>query len=1526
MKILLLGNKSIHELKLPSRVEGSFFFPEPITNENLFIVEALNNKWVIFSSSDAIIKDMNNNIIKKDIIGDNDYYYIENENRKNIIYCQKSYDSTFKMYKVNGECELSFGQNANCKIIYNGNPYIKDIHFNLIFKNSKWVLKATQNSYIYVNEKLIMNEELYLKNGDYIYVFGLKIVVANGFLFINNPNKNLKINTDVLTSVIINEKDVPYEEVKEIDYYKNEDYYFNTPRIRRFVETYNLSIANPPNPVKEEDMPAILKIGPMITMGMISVLMLVNTLINVISGTTTFAKSWTRILTSCLMLVTSLLWPNLTKNYQKKKKEKQEKERKEKYLLYLEDKRQEIIKETVNQTNILRENLLLLKDCYETITNKRRTLWEKKISQKDFLTVRVGTGDIAIDMEINFSEDDFVIEKDILKETATKMVDEAKMIHNVPIGYSFFRKQAVAIMGKENVGKSFINNILLQLLAYHSYDELKIVIFTNEENRTFWDVYKNLPHMFSNDKSIRFYSYTSEDDKYLSNYLEQEFLDRVNKSKDVSIKENESKDEDTNQKETYIPYYLIITDDYLKIRKLGICENVFNEKQNYGFSFILLDSRLSRLPSSCTNFIMLDKPLSSILRNDGENYYQQVFYDEIDDSFDMVNCITAIANIPIEFEQDLRYLPTTLGFLEMYNVGKIEQLNVLNRWKLNDPTQSLRAIIGIDDQANHIYLDLHEKYHGPHGLIAGTTGSGKSEFIITYILSMAINYSPNEVSFILIDYKGGGLAGAFENKKNNIRLPHLAGTITNLDKNELNRTLVSIQSELKRRQSVFNEARDFLGESTIDIYKYQKFFREGRLKDPMPHLFIICDEFAELKSQQPGFMDNLISAARIGRSLGVHLILATQKPSGVVNDQIWSNTKFRVCLKVADKGDSNEIIKCPDAAELKNAGRFFLQVGVNEIFVLGQSGWCGIQYEASDVIKKDYDRSISFINDLGMVLKNLSDENLTKKKKSLQNGDELGNILKYITELANRENIKADNLWLDSMPGNMYLQDVIEKYSFTSNEVVAIIGEYDDPASQYQNILTVNLNKDANTLVYSLSATSREMFLRAIIYSSASLYSSEDINFYILDFGSETFQVFNKLPHVGDVVFSTETDKIEKLIDMLLLEIEKRKKLFLDYNGDYNLYNSESKNKKLPIIAMVINNYEAFYEIYSHQMENFTKLSREGKRYGIFMIITTSSSSGMYSRLTKNFDHKFVLDMNSKEEYSSILGRIGDVYPAEFPGRGLFKDEIAYEFQTAKICDDNNLNDFIKAKAEELCVNNPKAKPIPILPDVVTIEHLKEFITTLKSVPIGLYKDNLKPCLYNFLQDRAMLISSNEIESCFGFLKNLLRIFKKLNAVTVLFDFNDVFEKLKGEANAYCHNNFPEFLQQILIYARDKIMNTNYHIVLIIVGLDKYVENIPTAKIEEINRMLKKLPNSTLIYIDNMFRTKKYMFESWFTEHVYASNGIWVGPGVSEQSVLRAKLFNKRHNAKIDNNFGWVFNNTNTELVKLINSEDNYEE
>ena len=533
---------------------------------------------------------------------------------------------------------------------------------------------------------------------------------------------------------------------------------------------------------------------------------------------------------------------------------------------------------------------------------------------------------------------------------------------------------------------------------------------------------------------------------------------------------------------------------------------------------------------------------------------QKKFVADIDESLNLEECSLKLANIPIDSSNDDSSFPKLISFLEMYNVGKVEQLNSYNRWQTNVPINSLQAPLGIDKQGNTFKLDLHEKFHGPHGLIAGTTGSGKSELIITYILSLAVNYHPNEVSFIIIDYKGGGVALAFENKEVGRKLPHIAGTITNLDTVEMHRSLVSIESELRRRQKAFNKARELSNESTIDIYKYQKLYRNGVVDEPISHLFIICDEFAELKVQQPEFMDQLISTARIGRSLGVHLILATQKPSGVVDDQIWSNSRFKICLKVQEKEDSMAMIKSPDAAMIKNVGRFFLQVGYNEFFAEGLAAWSGAQYIPTDKPKKKIDNSINFIDNIGYVIKSTDDE----KKVNINNyGEQLTNVINYLITVAKEEKIEVKQLWLDKIPDIIYVDKLKEKYNYTKLPYIInpVIGEYDDPSNQKQELLTLDLSHNGNTIIYGGSGSGKSTLVSDVIYSSIIDHDANEVNFYIMDFGSEILRIFKKAPHVGDVILVNDVEKVTNLFKMLNSLINTRKKIFVEFNGNFKYYN-----------------------------------------------------------------------------------------------------------------------------------------------------------------------------------------------------------------------------------------------------------------------------------------------------------------------------------------------------------------------------------
>lgn len=415
-------------------------------------------------------------------------------------------------------------------------------------------------------------------------------------------------------------------------------------------------------------------------------------------------------------------------------------------------------------------------------------------------------------------------------------------------------------------------------------------------------------------------------------------------------------------------------------------------------------------------------------------------------------------------------IPDMLTFLDMYKTSRVEDLDMYHKWLENRTYESMRSLIGQKAGEQPVYLDIHEKYHGHHGLVAGTTGSGKSETLQTYILSLVLNYHPHEVAFILIDYKGGGMAQSF------IGLPHLAGVITNLGGNQTTRALLSINAEIKRRQRIFNEYKIKHIDAYIELY------RNGEAEEPMPHLLIIADEFAELKKEQPDFVRALVSAARVGRSLGINLILATQKPSGVVDDEIWSNTRFRICLRVADKQDSNEMLKRTDAAYITGTGRGFLQVGNDEIFDEFQSGWSGAPYTPEVPFNDDSKAKAVIIGLTG------KPEAVKKKKKkkgdNVKKFTQLDAMVQYAANLAEENHIKPlRQIWLPPLPGLFYLDDL--ELTWDEKQIKLPVGLADDPQNQRQFPVYLDFIRDGHLLICGSAGSGKTSLVQTILYGAA---------------------------------------------------------------------------------------------------------------------------------------------------------------------------------------------------------------------------------------------------------------------------------------------------------------------------------------------------------------------------------------------------------------------------------------------------------
>ena len=284
----------------------------------------------------------------------------------------------------------------------------------------------------------------------------------------------------------------------------------------------------------------------------------------------------------------------------------------------------------------------------------------------------------------------------------------------------------------------------------------------------------------------------------------------------------------------------------------------------------------------------------------------------------------------ISFEKLFASLPSAVQpapahggtFFDMLGIHSENELRIRERWEKNRCGEGIRAYPGTAEDGSPVMIDLSQNGHGPHGLIAGTTGSGKSELLLSMLLSLAVNYSPRELQIVLIDFKGGGAAQALTAE---YPLPHLAGVLTDLDIDEMKRALVSFRSECRRREELFRALHEKTSLPVMDINDYRRINAKEKGAEPLAELLIVVDEFAELKQQRPEFMQELITCARIGRSLGIHLILTTQKIGSIVSEEIQSNSRFRICLKVSQKQDSAEIIGSPDALYLKEAGEFIFR-------------------------------------------------------------------------------------------------------------------------------------------------------------------------------------------------------------------------------------------------------------------------------------------------------------------------------------------------------------------------------------------------------------------------------------------------------------------------------------------------------------------------------------------------------------------------------------------------------------------------
>lgn len=1038
-------------------------------------------------------------------------------------------------------------------------------------------------------------------------------------------------------------------------------------RVLRHLEDADIALLDPPSKPSKPKGNIVLQLLPAVAMLAITVVLRST----IMTGNSSF------VILSAAMISVGILTSALGIVSERRDFRRETRERKQKYEAYISTKREEIEAERAHEGEVLGEDYPSLEREIEMVGEFSSELFDRTAEDDDFLDIRLGTGKRKAARKIT-CRDKEELDVDELSSLPRAVRDDYEYLPDAPIVVPARRAGAVGVVGPQGKRFALLKTLVIDLCARHYQNDLKLFFVVEPEDLPLVYWARNLPHVQNESLGTR--NIVCDDE---SKNVVFEFLYKL-----LSARESRA---GARGEPAALPHLVVFVVDECGLKNHPLSQFI-ERAADLGVTFVFFEAFRELLPQGCSWIVELERSEREgvLIDRTGVLPDARFAYEDAsdDEALAVAQRLAPVYSEEVSLEGSLT---KSLTMFEMLGIIAADDLDLAKRWGSTDITKSMAAPIGVT-KSKTVSLDLSDKAHGPHGLVAGTTGSGKSEILLTYILSMATLFHPYEVGFVIIDFKGGGMVNQLKG------LPHLIGAITNIDGREIDRSLKSIKAELQKRQRLFAEA------GVNHVNAYIRKFKAGEVETALPHLVIIVDEFAELKAEQPEFMKELISASRIGRSLGVHLILATQKPAGQVNEQIWSNSRFKLCLKVQSKEDSNEVIKSPLAAEIREPGRAYLQVGNNEIFELLQSGFSGAPEHVDDDGVREF--SLYQVEPSGKRVPIFSKK---KKASEAQGMTQLEAIVEHVALYCEQERVeKLPDICLPPLADSVgFPRDYRREGSLFP------LGVYDDPDNQYQGPALFDLD-NANLFVVGSSQQGKTNFLQAIVEAIALSASPAQAALYLLDFGSMVLKNLEDLNHVGGVVLPSEDEKLKNLLSLLEDEVAKRRKRQLEAGvSSFSSY-LEAGYTDLAHIYLIIDNFSVFKELYAERFEEqLLTLCREGVTYGITMVIANSSTSGFGYKYLSNFSSRVAFTCNDSSEYLTVFDRCR-IQPKDLAGRGLFaRDKTLYEFQSylsfageREIERVREMRAFVSAQNARY--GDARAARIPFVPEDLSLTYLEE--------------------------------------------------------------------------------------------------------------------------------------------------------------------------------------------------------------------------
>jgi S-DNA-T family DNA segregation ATPase FtsK/SpoIIIE len=1059
---------------------------------------------------------------------------------------------------------------------------------------------------------------------------------------------------------------------------------------------------------------------------------------------------------------------------QRGKAQRQRRVQRERYLEYLEELREELGAVERERRRAARELNPPVSALYDLVRDPAR-LWERRRTDADFLRVRVGVGDVPVQ--------DVVIGQNAASGVLTPpdpfMLNEARALQarfqataDHPLAVPLDRAGNVSVIGDRGGVLRVARALLVQAAVTHAPDDLALALGVPGERMAEWEWAKWLPHVLDPDEfdgpvATR---RIAPDLAQLARLIGTDLKKRASYAAEVRRGLSDRTALSLGSR------LLVVSDEYGDNAAELPRPDTAVALGDMGVTVLHLLAEQVHEPDQVSVRITVDGDRVMVEDLRGEYGVRVSGILDPVSAAGVEGIARSLAPLRLSPESAADGTPVSgpVDFPELLGIGDPAALDLDRQWSPRGDRDFLRVPIGLDDRHEPVLLDLKESSElgmGPHGLCVGATGSGKSELLRTLVLALVTTHPPEDLAMVLIDYKGGATFAPFTN------LPHVAGVITNLENQAglVERVHTSLAGEIKRRQQVLKDAGNI-----ADIRHYRA-LRATRRPDlePLPHLFVVIDEFGELLTAKPDFIDLFLSIGRIGRSIGLHLLLSSQRIEGGRLKGLETYLSYRLGLRTFSADESRTVLETPDAFNLPPLPGFgYLKVDTST-YTRFKAGFVSGSYRGpvlSDAVTSNEPQAWMYppYNTLETPTGEAGDGAVAAPRERESGPTVLSTVVDRLAGAGE----PVRRIWLPPLPDAVTLTGAAGPVEASADGLQLThqegslripLGVLDNPARQRQSRWVHDLNTaGGHTAVIGGPASGKTTLLRTLALSLALTHTPRDVAIYGLDLAGGGLSALSGLPHVGGIAGRADHERAARTVAEVRTMLVQREAVFRAHGIDsVDQLRTLREGGELPQlgstdVVLLIDGFGALRDEFTDLDDTVAELLKRGSGYGIHVVAGMLRWNDVRIATQSMFGSRIELRLNDPSD-SSVDRKLSETLSADTPGRALTDGKLFAHVALPRLdalARATDLGPALEdaARSVRATWHGEPAAPVRVLPTRLSAQRLPSTVAVPHAVPIGVDQESLSPAVLDlFGTDQHLLVlGDNECGKT-----NLLRLISR---------------------------------------------------------------------------------------------------------------------------------------------------------------------